>query len=92
MGGDTTVSSVIHHQQHIAAVRNPPTRKGELTVLFTIDYPEILLVEDSMNPDTNALIFEVACSSSNRESILIILCTSFVCVSVLRHVQTANDE
>ena len=59
VGGDTTVSSVIHHQQHIAAVRNPPTRKGELTVLFTIDYPEILLVEDSMNPDTNALMFEV---------------------------------
>ena len=34
-------------------------RKGDLNIVFTMDYPEILLVEDSMNPDTNALMFEV---------------------------------
>ena len=31
----------------------------QINVLFTMDNPEIILVEDSMNPNTNALMLEV---------------------------------
>ena len=35
----------------------PPA--GDISILLTVEKPEIVLVEDAMNMDTNALILEV---------------------------------
>ena len=33
--------------------------EGEINILFSMENPEIVLVEDAMDPDTHALILEV---------------------------------